>query len=68
VWKKEAVMRCSGGCGLSMGEKIKRGTPCQATIPSKIFQEMSNYVKEIDKNLLIVSSIDGLKIHKILCK
>jgi hypothetical protein len=47
AWNKEAAMRCSGGCGLSMRGKNKRGTPSQARTPSKIFQEMSNYIKEI---------------------
>jgi len=36
------------------GRKDKRSTLCQAKIPSKIFQEMSNYLKQIENNLLIL--------------
>jgi hypothetical protein len=42
------------------GRKDKRGTPCQVKISSKISQEMSNYLKQIKNNLLILSSIDDL--------
>jgi hypothetical protein len=42
------------------GGKIKGGKPCQATVLSKIFHEISIYRKEIENYPLILSSIDDL--------
>ena len=47
-----AEQGCFGGCGLFNGGNDKTGTPYQATVSSKAFQEMSNYIKETDKNSL----------------
>jgi hypothetical protein len=49
---KEAVTRCSSGCWLYKVGYDKTGTPYQATVSSKLFQKMSNFVKEIEKNRL----------------
>ena len=49
------------------GRTDKRGTPCQAKIPSKIFQEMSNYIKEIEKDSYFIINrwftLLGIEIH-----